>query len=359
MFVLALTLLWTVRVRTELPLCDMLSAIRDYVAGIWVPPDGEDRVWHDCPATQITLDPSDCHRLGHDPPMLVWRPHSCRLLQFDAVGFLRALNGRQLDVVGDSLSDQHFQNMKCLLEGAEALLPRTLRGKVASLLHWNRTSADLRDVRVSIRRHWIQWLFNIRVDVKKVARPAWRPYARGHESRNEVLLVNTGAWYSRYQAQQNKLPENCSSSEAVERMFKEHVEFYLDNTLADFHGVTIFRTISPGHTEHCNGTYSPLFDWDMFKVRNSFLRSTIAQRRHRRILLLDIEAISDGRSDAHPASVGVNQDCMHWCSPGPTSVTNTWMDLLFNMVVQLHAANWTTKGETDSFSVPHRGSDRQ
>jgi hypothetical protein len=40
--------------------------------------------------------------------------------------------------------------------------------------------------------------------------------------------------------------------------------------------------------------------------------------------------------DGHPGSVGVGQDCFHWCSPGPNSVLNTWSDLLARMLTQLH-----------------------
>jgi hypothetical protein len=65
---------------------------------------------------------------------------------------------------------------------------------------------------------------------------------------------------------------------------------------------------------------------------------------------LDITTPSEFRSDAHPNKgiLKTRQDCVHWCLPG---VTDTWNELLIDMILKIRATPDNEKGERATVPV--------
>jgi hypothetical protein len=318
-----------------LPVCDMLDDRQRHNDGQWVDvADAAPLEWRACDSTrlynafQMNLE---CHFRGADPLRLVWKPRLCRLLPFDATAFFVRLDGHRLDLVGDSISTQMYVNLQCALEQAGVLDLNYTYNRLSPLRARPELAAV--DPVTGVETVHTSFLYELRDGALDYDRPE-RWY---HNDRKRILVINTGAWFNRNKV--HTLGITDVRPHQVEQWFERTIKHMLDVTLANFHGVVIFRSISPAH-EDC-GVALPAADvgafaWEQFRRRNEFVRQELRGRA--RTYYLDIEPLSEGRSDGHPGSLGLSHDCFHWCNPGPTSVLNTWTDALFTMITQLRAA---------------------
>jgi hypothetical protein len=324
---------------SSLPVCNMTDASLAYASGRWI--DVPTPRWHECLYVQDRkLDFQqnlNCHRRGSDPRSMRWQPHTCRLEQFDAVQFFRSIDSHQLAIVGDSISTQHFINLQCSLEAARTLdkidkfhnraIPirdPDVNPALASLHHlteliWHHTS--------------FLYVLESNGRLNYSAPEHWFNYGNGAK---HIFVINTGAWFNAFKIDSLHITQVHRSK--ADDWFRETILHVVNNTLVNFRGILIFRSISPAHVD-CDGVTSRDFQWDQFHARNEFVRSVLRGRE--RMYFLDIEELSMQRGDGHPGSAlaGASRDCFHWCNPGPTSVLNTWSDALYTLLLQLRETN--------------------
>jgi hypothetical protein len=324
-------------INTDLPICNMLDDSLAYADGSWLAPAPSAPPWRECRGVQGRSHMDfqlhlNCHRRKADPPAQRWQPLTCRLAPFDAVEFFRSIDSHQLAIVGDSVSTQHYINLQCALEAADVLEPVEK--------HYNRAvprrSSDNDALNAfhpltEVIWHHTSFLYELQNGRLNYSSPErWFKYGNGAK---HILVVNTGAWFNAFKIAALNVTQVGRLH--ADDWFRETVLHLVNNTLARFRGVLIFRSISPAH-EDCGGaTTSRDFQWDTFHQRNEFVRHVVRGRE--RMYYLDVEQLSQQRADGHPGAVGVSADCFHWCNPGPTSVINTWTEVLFNMLLQLKA----------------------
>lgn len=323
--------------------CDMLDEAEPHSDGRWREPNNDEEeatstVWQPCSATvELHTGGNEfqaklyCRRKGVDPARLVWRPRSCRLLPLDAVRFFQLIDGHRLELIGDSISRQVFVNLQCAFERAGVLNLTQTYNRLAPLR--SHPQLALLDPVTEVESHHTSFLYELIDGALDYSRPE-RWY---HNDRKVIAVINTGAWFNRNKIQLLGVTQVRPAD--ADEWFERTIWQLLDVTLANFHGIVIFRSISPAH-EDCgavqpnNDANVASFAWESFRRRNEFVRGAIRGRP--RFYFLDVERLSEPRDDGHPGSLGVSGDCFHWCNPGPTSVLNTWSDALFTLLHQLH-----------------------
>lgn len=312
----------------------MLDDSLAYASGRWI--DMPMPRWRECRDVQDRkLDfqlPLNCHRRGADPPSKRWQPHTCRLERFDAVQFFRSIDSHQLAIIGDSISTQHYINLQCSLESARTLQKITKFYNRAVPIRDPDVNPDLASLHplTELIWHHTSFLYVLENGRLNYSAPEhWFNYGNGAK---HIFVINTGAWFNAFKIDSLHVTQVRRSQ--ADDWFRETILHVVNNTLAHFRGVLIFRSISPAHID-CGGVSSRDFQWEQFHARNEFVRNVVRGRK--RMYFLDIEALSLQRVDGHPGSAikGASSDCFHWCNPGPTSVLNTWSDALYTLLLQL------------------------
>ncbi|KAK1269554.1 hypothetical protein QJS04_geneDACA006456 [Acorus gramineus] len=301
-----------------------------------------------------------------------WAPAACpsAVPAVDPEGFLRAMRGRRIGFVGDSLNENFLVAFLCVLRSADGGA-RKWKRKGA----WRGGYFPRFDVTVAYHRavllaryKWqpendtsangVKGIYRVDVDI-----PAddWINVTKFYD----VLLFNTGHWWGPdkfpdktplvfYREGKPVIPPLGISDglRVVLNSIIPIIEREVPRTTLKF-----WRMQSPRHFHggEWNQNGSCLFDHPLdeiqldswFDPKNGGVNKEAREVNHvieqairgTSIRLLDFTHLSEFRADAHPAiwlgkkdAVAVwGQDCLHWCLPG---VPDTWVELLATLILQ-------------------------
>ncbi|XP_002979283.2 protein trichome birefringence-like 26 [Selaginella moellendorffii] len=305
-----------------------------------------------------------------------WRPHNCDLPRFDPATFLELMRGKSMLFFGDSLARNHMQSLLCSLSQVER--PDKVYSREDKDVKWGFQSYNFTLAivwspflvkHVKVRDDPL--LFNLHLDVPH---PAWWPSLASYD----FAVMSASQWFFRpslYSINNTIFGCNEYSREnytdvhfltAMELAFRTSLRAIA--TLDGYNGTTFLRTASPEHFEHgtwstggkCNRTRPthsvrdavhggggelelPWLPSNLNRVQRDEARK-FDPSNGSRLRVLDVTYSAYLRPDGHPGPYRIYQpyakepgrhvqnDCLHWCLPGPVDM---WNQLLLESVKKL------------------------
>ncbi|XP_072969314.1 protein trichome birefringence-like 19 [Typha angustifolia] len=353
---------------------DMLRGIRNpkncnIFCGEWVPNPGAPYYTNE--TCSVIHEHQNCMKFGRpDTDFMKWRwkPDECELPIFNPAQFLELVRGKSLAFLGDSVGRNQMQSLMCLLSKVTyavdaSKIPNDQSTRFFYPTH-NFTLANfwspylVRGVNADPNGPIFTSLFNLYLDEPD---PTWTSQIAAFD----YVIVSAGHWFFRptmfYEASRLVGCLNCldpavpdlTVSYSYRSAFRTTFRYLID--LRGYKGTTILRTFAPSHFEDgdwdkggdCvrrrpfrrNETRLEGIDLELYAAQMEEYRRAEREGREKgvRFRLLDTTGAMLLRPDGHPSrygqaawkKVGMPNDCVHWCLPGPI---DAWNDFLLEIL---------------------------
>ncbi|KAF5744412.1 hypothetical protein HS088_TW08G01017 [Tripterygium wilfordii] len=301
-----------------------------------------------------------------------WSPRDCDLPRFDPQRFLNLMRNKSWAFIGDSISRNHVQSLLCILSQVEQPV-EVYHDEEYRSKRWHFSSHNF-----TLSVIWTPFLLKagISEDNNGVSTSEiqlyldeldeiWTDQYNGFD----YVVIAGGKWFLKTAIYiENNTVAGChycpgknltelGFEYAYRKALKLVLNFFTDN---DHRASIFFRTITPDHFENgewfsggtCNRTVP--FKEGQIDIRDvdatmlnieleEFAKAAEAGTRNGVVLrLLDTTRLSLLRPDGHPGpyrnfmpfaedeNAKVQNDCLHWCLPGPI---DSWNDLLMETMV--------------------------
>lgn len=304
-----------------------------------------------------------------------WKPKQCELPRFEPNIFLQLLSNKHLAFVGDSMARNQLESLLCMLASVSAPNLVYRDGEDNKYRRWH---FDSHNITISV--YWSPFL--VKGVEKSNAGPNHNKLYLDHVDERwaadmngfDLLVLSVGHWFLHpavyYEGDSVLGCHYCPGLNHTEIGFYDVLRKALKTTLntaiqrrgrgTNGKGIeVILTTFSPSHFEG---------DWDKFgacpktkpyqegeksvegmdaDMRNIEIQEVEAaklsamQFDNLRLEALDVTKLSLLRPDGHPGpymypfpfangvTERVQNDCVHWCLPGPV---DTWNEILLEMI---------------------------
>ncbi|EEF51320.1 protein trichome birefringence-like 23 [Ricinus communis] len=345
----------------------------DLFVGDWIP-DSSGPMYTNasCPLIE---GHQNCMRNGRpDSGYLYWRwnPRNCKLPSFDAQRFLELMKNKAWALIGDSISRNHVQSLLCMLSTVEQAV-EVYHDEDYKSKRWLFPSYNF-----TISNIWSPFLVEAAIfednngvstaEVQLQLDKLDKNWTNLYQTL-DYAIISTGKWFLKaaiYHENDTIVGCHiCPGKNLTEQGFVFAYEKALRNAMnfiatSKSEGLIFFRTSTPDHFEngewHNGGTCpktSPAKEGEIeIKDLNRILRdvelaefknaSATAAENGVNLKLLDFTNLLLSRPDGHPGpyrqfhpfaedkNATVQNDCLHWCLPGPMDY---WNDVIMEMVV--------------------------
>lgn len=249
-----------------------------------------------------------------------WKPKSCILHSFNADEFVNKYllsNGSSILFVGDSITQEHFVSLSCMLWDYIVDVENSLvyQASQASFM-------EVYQITTGARLLYIRDDYLVDTPEQEQARKtvpnfkSWREVVLSLQP--SIIIMNTGA-------------HGTFNNSDMSIVASDTLKFLHEN----FRGMLVYRETIDGHSK-CDRFLGPSntasgseFNWNQFKHYNHVWRGKINElsksSKGRRWLAMSAVPLN-GRPDAHSMPP---KDCLHTCLPGPIDVLN---DFLYNIM---------------------------
>ncbi|KAF6140926.1 hypothetical protein GIB67_042339 [Kingdonia uniflora] len=346
----------------------------DIFIGDWVP-DHSGPIYTNKSCHILDDNPQNCMTNGRpDTGYLYWRwnPRDCQLPRFDAVRFLDFMKNKSWAFVGDSISRNHVDSLVCILSKVEEAV------LVYHDLDYKNRRWRFPTYNFTLSALWSPFLIRsdifidpdgdasseIQVHLDKLDEN-WKNQYQSFD----YMVVNTGKWYFKTAIYyENNTITGCHycpgknlTDIGLDLAYRKSLQLVLNYLTSSNHKATIlFRTATPDHFENgewfsggtCKRTM-PFKEGEItFSNMDSMFRNIELEEFQKalkeglknevNIKVLDMSQMTLLRPDGHPGpythfqpfakdkNAKVQNDCLHWCLPGPI---DSWNDLIMEMVV--------------------------
>ncbi|KAJ6933726.1 protein trichome birefringence-like 23 isoform X1 [Populus alba x Populus x berolinensis] len=357
----------------ETPQKELNAGKCDLFTGDWIPnPSGPMYTNSSC---SLIEGHQNCMRNGRtDSGYLFWRwnPRDCQLPPFNALRFLEVMRNKRWALIGDSISRNHVQSLLCILSTVEQAV-EVYHDEEYKSKRWHFPSYNF-----TISNIWSPFLVkaaifedNDGVSTSEVQLQLdkldtnWTNLYQGLD----YMIISTGKWFLKaaiYHENDTVVGCHiCPGKNLTEKGFVfayEKALRYAMNFIATskHKGLIFFRTSTPDHFENgewhnggnCTKT-TPAKEGEIeLKDLNKILRtvelaefekaSAKAAENGVNLKLLDFTNLLLSRPDGHPGpyrqfhpfeqdkNAKVQNDCLHWCLPGPIDY---WNDVIMEMAI--------------------------
>ncbi|KAH8522093.1 hypothetical protein H0E87_002925 [Populus deltoides] len=317
----------------------------------------------------------NCMRNGRpDSGYLFWRwnPRDCELPPFDAQRFLEVMRNKRWALIGDSISRNHVQSLLCILSTVEQAV-EVYHDEEYKSKRWHFPSHNF-----TMSNIWSPFLVKAAIfednngvsssEVQLQLDKLDTNWTNLYQS-FDYMIISTGKWFLKaaiYHENDTEVGCHiCPGKNLTEKGFVfayEKALRYAMNFIATskHKGLIFFRTSTPDHFENgewhnggnCTKT-TPAKEGEIeLKDLNKILRavelaefekaSAKAAENGVNLKLLDFTNLLLSRPDGHPGpyrqfhpfaqdkNAKVQNDCLHWCLPGPIDY---WNDVIMEMAV--------------------------
>ncbi|CAN1254247.1 Protein trichome birefringence-like 23 [Linum perenne] len=331
----------------------------DLLVGDWVPEPSAPIYTND--SCHLIDGHENCMRNGRpDSGYLYWRwkPRRCELPAFDARRFLEVMRSKTWGLIGDSISRNHVQSLLCMLstveEAVEVYHDAEYRSKRWHFPSYNFTISNI----------WSPFLVQAEIfedyngvstsEVQLHLDKLDKSWVDVYPSL-DYAIISTGKWFLKAAVyHENNTVVGCHFCPAGKNLtdtgfvfaYEKALSFAMNTIVGSKHkGQIFFRTSTPDHFQngewHNGGTCPQtepgkkgefelkrveLAEFD--KVSAKVIESGV------NLKLIDFTNLLLTRADGHPGAyrefqpfaqdknATVQNDCLHWCLPGPIDYFN-------------------------------------
>ncbi|XP_068639031.1 xyloglucan O-acetyltransferase 1-like [Aristolochia californica] len=343
----------------------------NYTMGQWVP-DKSGPQYNGTSCSTIK-DGQNCMAHGRPDTGYLhwrWRPAGCKLPRFNPFTFLRLLRNKHLAFVGDSMARNQLESLLCLVSTASAPILVYRDGEENKFRRWH-----VRSHNVTISVFWSPFL------VKGIEKSASGPdhnqlYVDLVDERwaSEISQIDTvvfsiGHWFLHPAVYLEKgsvlgchyCPGQNHTEIGFYDVFRKAIKTTLEGVVQRSSGKerrVIVTTFSPSHFEGEWDKYGACARKEPFKAGEKALAGMVAEMRKIEVEevtatksktgkpgltleALDVTELSMLRPDGHPGPYmypnpfgngvqeRVQNDCVHWCLPGPI---DTWNEIMLDVM---------------------------
>ncbi|KAK6137102.1 hypothetical protein DH2020_029155 [Rehmannia glutinosa] len=276
-----------------------------------------------------------------------WRPRDCDLPKLDPNKFLKIMRDKSLAFIGDSIMRNHVQSLLCILSQVEQAI-EVYHDKPYKNRRWSFPSHH----------------FTVSV--------VWSPFltkASTFEDDNGVSsVIGGGKWFLKsaiyYENSSIVGCHNCHDKNITELGFEHAYRKALNATLkfvskSKHKAYVFFRTTTPDHFEngewntggYCNRTRPFKVGEIEIDEIDEIMRNIELEEFKRAaadgamsLKVFDTTVLSLLRPYGHPGvyrrfhpydgkdkDAKIQNDCLHWCLPGPI---DSWNDLMMEMLIK-------------------------
>ncbi|XP_019424033.1 PREDICTED: protein trichome birefringence-like 25 [Lupinus angustifolius] len=318
----------------------------------------------------VIEDHQNCMRNGRpDSGYLYWRwnPRSCDLPKFNAKKFLDLMRNKSLAFIGDSISRNHVQSLLCILSQVEpaneVYHDEEFRSKIWKFPSHNFTLSVI----------WTPFLVKADIfeDMNGVSSSEIQLYLDTLDNKwtnqydnFDYVIMAGGKWFLKTAIYHENATiigcHYCPRKNLTELGFEHAYHKALQQvfnfiTSSNHKAIVFFRTTTPDHFEngewfsggYCNRTV-PFKEEEHVDIKDvdSIMRGIEVEEFNKghgaNLKLLDTTYLSLLRPDGHPGpyrefhpfekdmNVKIQNDCLHWCLPGPI---DSWNDIVMEMLI--------------------------
>ncbi|KAL5160847.1 Protein trichome birefringence-like 25 [Glycine soja] len=315
----------------------------------------------------------NCMKNGRpDSGYLYWRwsPRDCVLPKFNPRKFLKFMRNKSMSFIGDSISRNQVQSLLCILSKVEPAVEiyhdKEYRSKIWKFRSHNFTLSVI----------WTPFLVKAAIfeDFNGVTSSEIQLYLDTldqwtNQYKNfDYVVIGGGKWFLKTAIyHENKTVTGChycpgknltelGFDYAYRRVLQEVFKFF---TKSNHKATVLFRTTTPDHFEngewfsggYCNRTV-PFKEGQIHMIDvdsimrgielEEFEKAASLGSKRVNLKLLDTTLLSLLRPDGHPGpyrkfqpfakdkNAKVQNDCLHWCLPGPI---DSWNDIILQMLL--------------------------
>ncbi|KAH7658199.1 PC-Esterase protein [Dioscorea alata] len=316
--------------------------------------------------------PQNCMKNGRpDTGYLYWRwkPYGCEVPQFDAKKFLDVMKDKSWAMIGDSIFRNHVQSLICLLVKVEVPI-EVYHDKMFRSRRWHFSAHNF-----TLSVIWSPFLvkaenfgpengasssiIDLHLDILD------EKWISQYQNFN-YILISGGPWFLRPAIywENNKIigchscQDNNLSEISMEYSFRKALQLVFNFfAVSDHKPFILYRTYPAAHFENaewnrggtCNRTV-PYKEGEFMGTDLEHLMRNVELEEFKnavvnvaRLKLLDTYKLSLLRPDGHSGpyrtfhpfdsknnSVTIQNDCLHWCLPGPI---DSWNELVMELVL--------------------------
>ncbi|XP_028088463.1 protein trichome birefringence-like 25 isoform X1 [Camellia sinensis] len=345
----------------------------DIFTGHWIPdPSGPYYTNQSCRDIEAH---QNCMKNGRpDSEYLYWRwkPRDCELPKFDPKRFLNLMRNKSWAFIGDSISRNHVQSLLCTLSQVEEAI-EVYHDKEYKSKRWHFPSHNF-----TLSVIWTPFLVKAAIfeDINGVSSAAIQLHldkldtlwTKQYKNFDYVIIAG-GKWFLKtaiyYENNTIQGCHYCPSKNLTELgldySYRKALKFIFKFITSSKHKAHVFfRTATPDHFEngewfsggYCNRT-TPFeegevaldnIDTTMHNIELEEFEEVVAMgsAQGMSLKLLDTTRLSLLRPDGHPGvyrqfqpfaadkNAKVQNDCLHWCLPGPI---DSWNELVMKMLL--------------------------
>ncbi|KAL6314280.1 hypothetical protein AAG906_016481 [Vitis piasezkii] len=307
----------------------------DFFQGSWVVDDSYPL--YDSSTCPFIKQGFDCQKNGRPDKHYLkyrWQPKACTLPRFNGEDFLKRFKGKKIMFVGDSLSENQWQSLTCLVHAAipQAQVNKSIKGDLQTIT-WP-------EYGISITLCFNAFLVDLIDSIE--GGQLWKGV--------DTLVFNTWHWWLHNGSIQpwdyiqigGKLIKDMDRLAAFKRgltTWSKWVDFNINPAMTN----VFFQGISPTHNfgeewkeklATCKGQTEPIkgSTYPGALPPAVGVVKEVLSKMSKLVSLLDITILSQLRKDGHPSiyNGGQRSDCSHWCLAG---VPDTWNELLYAIVI--------------------------